>query len=147
MLQAFFLDKFEFDYQVNRTWCAHLQANEDQISDFIRKQMSHCINMHHIWLSRLKGSSPESEEWDLLPLHFLERLAEENFRQTSNYLEQFDQDEKIHFHSSEGVAMEKQAIDVLYHILQHSQYHRAQIAREMRVLELDVPSMQFIQYH
>jgi len=103
--------------------------------------------MHHIWISRLQGITPESEEWDLLPQHFWERLSEENFRQTSNYLEQFDQEEKIHYHSSEGVRMQKQVVDVLYHILQHSQYHRAQIARELRILGVDVPSMQFIQYH
>ena len=45
--------------------------------------------------------------------------------------------------------MSKTDIDILYHILNHSTYHRAQIARELRELrELGItpPSFNFISF-
>lgn len=146
MLRQFFLDKFEFDYQVNRTWSAHLQLYEDDSNQFINKQMSHIVNVHHIWVSRLESARPESNEWDVLPMAFWDRLLEENYRRTELYLRHFDEASKTNYHDSEGVPMQKSDSDILYHILNHSQYHRAQIARELRLLELPVPSMHFIQY-
>lgn len=146
MLRSFFLDKFEFDFQVNRTWIEHLLQQEDHLNDFIRKQISHLINVHHIWLARVSGTTVESSSWDDLPSHYWIRLNEDNYRKTEEYLLHFDYGEKINYHDEEGVPMEKVAIDILYHVLQHSQYHRAQIARELRYLELPVPSLHFISY-
>jgi uncharacterized damage-inducible protein DinB len=146
MLREFLLDKFEFDYQVNRTWSAHLQLHEDQLNPFIIKQMSHVINMHHIWLSRLYSAQAESGEWDELPLMYWDRLLQENYLKTQEFMRHFDGTAKSNYHNSEGVPMEKSDVDILYHILHHSQYHRAQIARELRIIGLPVPSMHFIAY-
>lgn len=146
MLRSFFLNKFELDYQANRSISVHLQLHEDGINPFINKQMSHVINMHHIWQCRLNGQPPESGEWDLLPSMYWDRLLEENHRNSQNYLLHFHEEAKVNFHDSEGIPIEKSDIDILYHILSHSQYHRAQIARELRLLELPVPSASFIKY-
>lgn len=40
--------------------------------------------------------------------------------------------------------MEKQTMDILYHVLTHSTYHRAQIAKEARDLGIPVASANFI---
>ncbi len=127
-------------------WCEHLERHEDSLNDFVRKQMSHVINVHHIWISRLDGQPVESGSWDLLPVSYWQKLSRENYQRTTDYLDHLDLEEKIRYHSEEGVPLEKSAVDILYHILQHSQYHRAQIARELRLLELPVPSFNFITY-
>lgn len=146
-MKDFFLDKFEFDLQSNRTWIDKVLSQEDQINDFIIKSLSHILNVHHIWNCRLTGSVQESGLWDILPLDYAEKFAVENRNVTVSYLESWDAATKIEYHDSEGVVMSKDTVDVLYHILNHSNYHRAQIARELRVLGLKVPNFNFIAYH
>lgn len=145
-MKAFFTDKFEYDYLSTKKWCEHIEQHEDDVNEFIRKAISHVINVHHIWISRIHGKEIESHTWDRLPISHWISLAQDNYRKTIDYLEQLELTEKINYHDEEGVKLEKMTIDVLYHILNHSNYHRGQIAREMRILELTPPTFNFIAY-
>jgi uncharacterized damage-inducible protein DinB len=142
--QEFFSEKFEFDLHANLAWTAQFEASEDALSPYLIQSMSHIINVHHIWNSRLLHSDQESLEWDVLPISFMERLHRANFQATMDFMENYSLEEKINYHDSEGVALEKPILDILYHILYHSNYHRAQIAKETRDLGLPVVSANFI---
>jgi uncharacterized damage-inducible protein DinB len=109
--------------------------------------MSHLINAHHRWISRLENVEPESELNDKLPLHHWVKLAHDNFQRTVEFLENKELNEKILYHDSEGVPIEKEVVDILYHILNHSNYHRAQVSKELRSLDITSPSFNFIAYH
>ena len=109
--------------------------------------MSHIINVHHIWISRLTETPAESHSWDRFPIDFWEQLMQDNLRKTIDYLEHVELTEKVNYHSEEGVELSKSAIDILYHILNHSNYHRAQIAVELRTLGITPPAFNFITYH
>ena len=146
-MKDFFIDKFEYDFRSNQKWAEVLMKHEDDLSDFIRKSMSHIINVHHIWISRIVDQKAESHSWDVLPVRYWDRLMHDNLQQTINYLEHVDQSEKINYHSEEGVQLSKSSIDILYHILNHSNYHRAQIAMELRKLGIPPPNFNFIAYH
>jgi uncharacterized damage-inducible protein DinB len=65
---------------------------------------------------------------------------------TLDFLEKVDELEKVNYHSEEGVQLEKEVVDVLYHILNHSNYHRGQIAKDLRDHGLEVPSYNFITF-
>lgn len=146
MIKEFFADKFEYDLQSNLAWIKVMEEHEDELNDFIQKSLSHILNVHHIWNSRLLEQIPESASWDKLPLLYADKFALENYRTSISFLEQTDLDEKINYHDEEGVPLSRQAIDVLYHILNHSNYHRAQISRELRDLGITPPSFNFIAY-
>lgn len=146
-MKDFFIDKFEYDFRSNQKWAEVLMKHEDDLSDFIRKSMSHIINVHHIWISRILDQKAESHSWDVLPVRYWDRLMHDNLQQTINYLEHVEQSEKINYHSEEGVQLSKSSIDILYHILNHSNYHRAQIAMELRKLGIAPPNFNFIAYH
>ncbi|MFN5910516.1 MAG: hypothetical protein ACK45H_04185, partial [Bacteroidota bacterium] len=102
-MKEFFLDKFEYDLHANRMWIECIEKQEDLVSDFTLRSMSHIINVHHIWNARLLGRKPESELWDRLPVNFLQQLSNQNFRETTDYLEHTELTEKINYHSSEGI--------------------------------------------
>ena len=146
-MKDFFLDKFEYDFFASKNWIESLESQEECISEFAIRSMSHNLNVHHIWNRRLLNKQIESELWDVFPIHFLQKLLEENYRETVEYLEKFELTEKIKYHSSEGVIFEKSTIDVLYHILNHSNYHRAQIALDLKQNNLKTPNFNFIPYH
>ena len=146
MIKEFFKDKFEYDFLSNKKWIEHLAEHEDNLSPYILKSMSHIINVHHIWIYRIQQKKQESFTWDVLPVDFWLKLAQENYRQTLEFIENIDFKEKINYHDEEGVEMERETVDILYHILQHNTYHRGQIALELRNLNLPVPVFNFITY-
>lgn len=130
----------------NENWIRNMENQETELNEFMIKSMSHIINVHHRWNSRLFEEIAESGNWDILPIEYWMRFCEENYRQTVDFLEKNELNQKIKYHSEEGVQLEKAVTDILYHILNHSNYHRAQIAREMKLAELNVPSLNFIFY-
>jgi uncharacterized damage-inducible protein DinB len=146
-MKDFFQDKFEYDFFASKNWIESLESQEDFVSEFTIRSMSHILNAHHIWNRRLLDKPLESELWDVFPIHFLQKLLEENYRETIEYLEKVERIEKIKYHSSEGVAFEKSTTDVLYYILNHSNYHRAQIALDLKQNKLKTPNFNFISYH
>ncbi|MCH2225726.1 MAG: hypothetical protein MK066_13225 [Crocinitomicaceae bacterium] len=145
-MKAFFTDKFEYDFLSTKKWCEHVEEYEDDLNEFISKTISHIINVHHIWISRIQRTPIESHTWDRLPMSHWISLAQDNYRKTIDYLEQLEVLEKINYHDKEGVKLEKMTIDILYHILNHNNYHRGQIAREMRILGLTPPTFNFIAF-
>jgi uncharacterized damage-inducible protein DinB len=146
--QAFFKEKFEYDLHSNLGWLKFLEENEDALDSTNLKElsrwMSHIINVHHIWNTRLMNKISESEDWDLLPLSYFERFLFENYNQTIQFLEQHSLSEKVNYHDSEGVPMEKETMDILYHLLNHSNYHRAQMAIKSKEWGFKIPSSNFI---
>lgn len=146
MIKEFFLDKIEYDLACNLTWIKSLEVHESQLDDYVLKSMSHILNVHHIWNSRLLSQQPESELWDILPVSYWKKFAEQNSIETIDYLEKYELGEKLSYHSSEGVKYSKKDIDILFHILNHSNYHRGQIALQMKELEIKPPSLNFIVY-
>jgi uncharacterized damage-inducible protein DinB len=146
-MKDFFQEKFEYDFFASKNWIESLESQEEFVSEFAIRSMSHILNVHHIWNRRLLDKPLESELWDVFPIHFLQKLLEENYRETIEYLEKLEQTEKIKYHSSEGVGFEKSTTDVLYHILNHSNYHRAQIALDLKQKNLKTPNFNFISYH
>jgi uncharacterized damage-inducible protein DinB len=106
--------------------------HEDELSPFILKSFSHIINVHHIWITRIEGEKAESHTWDHLPIDYWEKLSQENYLKTNDYLEKIELNNKVNYMSEEGVKIKKTDIDILYHLLNHSTYHRAQIAKELR---------------
>lgn len=147
MVTDFFLDKFEYDFRCNLRWIERMKQHEDALNPFVLKSFSHIINVHHIWMHRLMEIPTESDTWDLLPIDYWEKLANENHLKSVDFLEKQEIDNKIHYRSEEGILYEKDTIDVLYHILNHSNYHRAQISRELRTLQLEPPAFNFISFH
>lgn len=145
-MKEFLLDKFEFDFHSTRLLIEAIENQEDQVSNFVKKSISHIVNVHHIWNARLFGKKPESDQWDILPIHFLLPLHRQNYRETIDYLEKIELGEKVNYHSSEGIRFNKIDLDILYHLLSHSNYHRAQIIIDLKQNNLNYPSMNFIAY-
>ena len=145
-MKSFFQDKFEYDFICNRKWSEVLIENENLINDFIIRSMSHIINVHHIWISRVDETEPESHSWDKLPMDYWISLSQENYNRTIEFLEHLELTQKVDYHSEEGVELSKEVVDILYHILNHNNYHRAQISLEMRKLGIQPPSFNFITF-
>jgi uncharacterized damage-inducible protein DinB len=143
-MRAFFTDKFERDHYQNLALIKIFEQQEDQLSQNVLRSFSHILNVHYLWNCRLKHISADSNDWDILPLSYFMRFEYQNYQETRDLLAYTDWEEMINYHSSEGIPLSGLTTDILYHILQHSTYHRAQIIAELKGSNLQIPSFEFV---
>ena len=140
----FFVEKFELDYHSNELIIRSIEDQEDHLPAEVTAVFSHIINMHHIWLSRLKNVSAESEAWDRLPVAYMSDLNRHNYLETLQYIQELETHVLKEKFPSDSSDYPCYPADILFHILQHNAYHRGQVIRELKVNKLTFPSMQWI---
>jgi len=88
-----------------------------------------------MWLSRLGHAEPPSMDEGMFPAWSLERVIEasgEMDRAWGAYMERLTEAETgrvVRYTSTEGVGYESLVADILAHVVNHSSYHRGQVAR------------------
>lgn len=105
---------------------------------------SHILNAHHIWNSRILKVQSAFQVWSIHTLEAFERIDLENASLTSEILEAYALDEIIPYKNSKGDFYESKVQDILFHIMNHSTYHRGQIAFQIRQAGVTPISTDFI---
>lgn len=108
--------------------------------------LSHILNAQKIWNNRIKGKEDEVGVWKNLEVDELEVAENENFEETLSILEKEELDKVIKFKNSKGETYENSVRDIIFHIINHSTYHRGQIATEFRKEGIDPIVSDFVYY-
>lgn len=95
------------------------------------KLFSHVLTAQHIWAKRILGEQPEKGVWEEQPKAVFEALSAENAKLFAKILSTRQFDELIHYANSHG-KFENSLQDILFHVVNHSTYHRAQIATMLK---------------
>ncbi|MEY4605232.1 MAG: hypothetical protein RIT43_2524 [Bacteroidota bacterium] len=127
-METLLLSKLERDHLMNLALIKHIENHEEQITDAIYKYCSHLINTHHILNCRFSGLKPESEEWDVLPSIWHEKLQVENYRTSISLLDQSNVHPESRF-------------NFLYGILENNTHLRAQILFQLKELCIPLPNL------
>lgn len=138
MFEDFFRDKFQRDAAQTTLWIQLLEEKEDELTAEMRLTVSKILNGHHIWNARLRQVVPESELTDVLPLIHWKQLLEANLRETNTFLDDFSSAEKVRYHDSEGVQLERFTVDLLFQLLQDNQFYRGQLTLLAQQLDWSV---------
>ena len=141
-MKEFLQQLFDYNYQSNKQlmkFCSELDA----VPEKTELLYSHILNAHHLWNCRIEGVSPKFGVWDRHELGNWEEIHEDNQRYTFSVLSGLENFSKlVSYESTEGNSYTNTVQDILYHIVNHSTHHRAQIAVDLRnegiiPLELD----------
>jgi uncharacterized damage-inducible protein DinB len=144
-MKEFLLRKFETEHYALQSLIRCIEAQEDQVPEFSINSICHIININHRWNSRLNGTKPESNDWDVFPLHYLEKLNNQNYRETCDYLEKKDLNRYFQDSPESNILLDQTATDILFHLLQHSAYHRGQIVLNLKSHGSKFPINGFVQ--
>ena len=104
----------------------------DKVSEKCLSLQSHIINVHKIWNARIISIENIYERWQLHPINDFAELDNENFHTSVRILEQFDINALVKYSNSKGQVFNNSIRDLLFQIINHSTYHRAQVATEFR---------------
>lgn len=108
---------------------------------------SHILNAHHTWIARIKGEPVTYGVWQVHTLSQFEQIDQQNHQNTTYILnEALDLNRTISYQNSSGKSFVNSFRDILLHIVNHSTYHRGQIASIIREQGFDPPVTDYIFY-
>lgn len=123
-----------------------LQAAGDSPSERFIELMSHILFAQTFWINRVNGNKNLGHPWDSVPLDKMSDCIQDNYEEILQLVKLKGFDEIVKYKNSKGEEYSNSTIDILMHLLLHSQYHRGQIASEIKASGNSVPGTDYIVY-
>ncbi len=105
---------------------------------------SHVLNAQHIWAQRIFGKKPVYGVWDIHPRENFESISLENFRLIREALNNYTLDHRILYSNSRGGQYENRVDEILFHLVNHSTYHRGQVVTLLKKAGFTPPVTDYI---
>ena len=130
-MEHFFEELFAYNDHFNKKLIKLLNENSSSASEKALKLLSHVVDAHEVWNGRILRQKTLGI-WELHQLKDLERMNEDNYTTSLKILRSKSLTEIIEYTNSQGKTFSNSLRDVMFHVINHSTYHRAQIATECR---------------
>jgi len=108
--------------------------------------LSHTLNIQKVWNMRIEEKQEKVEAWKNLEVDQLESVENENFQNSISILANEDLNRVVTYKNTKEESCESTIRDIIFHIVNHSTYHRGQIATEFRKQGIDPVVSDFIYY-
>ena len=145
-MEEFFNELFDYNFFCNKQLIEACSDLKEVPKESIRL-FSHILNAHQIWNARINGLESNFGVWDEHPLKTWEEIHYENQRNTFEIITNTDDYEtRIDYQNIEGRLFTNTIQDMLFHIINHSTHHRAQILADFRANGLEPVSLDYVFY-
>ena len=145
-MKSFFKDLFGYNHHFNQKLGDAFNDNPDQVSDKAIKLYSHVLNSHCVWNNRIDPKQAAFGIWQIHSIRDFKSINEMNHKHSLLILDELDLNKTIHYSTSTGQPFSNDIRDLLFHVINHSTYHRGQIATEFRQSGLDPLATDFVLY-
>lgn len=145
-MSHFLVGLFEYHHHCNQSLIKLFEDRSNELSEKLLKLMSHVLNAQHIWIKRIQSKQPVCGVWEIHSYRDFRVLDLDNKLQTNNILEEGFYQVNISYANSKGEWFENQVEDILFHIINHSTYHRGQIATELKRIGIEPLPTDYIMY-
>lgn len=127
-MKSFFKELFEYTFHFNEMVLDSLIKINEDIPEKVLQLINHTINAQEIWNVRIEEKLSTTDVWAIRPMNILKEINKINYQNSLYIIDNFDFERKIKYTNSKGQSFENTIRDMLFHIINHSTYHRAQIA-------------------
>lgn len=105
---------------------------------------SHILNAQHIWICRIKGIPSQLERFEIHEVNSFEKIHTVNVAELEQIATSSDLDALISYSTFSGESFQDKVRDILFHVVNHSTYHRAQVASQFNQNNIQPPVTDFI---
>lgn len=132
-MQAHLIHMFKFNEWATREIARSVEKYFDD--EKIKSLLSHIVAAEHLWLNRVLQNNIYISPWKI---YSLQECVDESVKLTKkwiNLLESCDEAklrERIEYINSKGEKFSNNIKDIAIHIVNHSSYHRGQIAQVLK---------------
>ncbi|MEM0518432.1 DinB family protein [Aequorivita flava] len=145
-MKTFFKDKFEYTHHCNQQLIKLLLKNPTVYQNKISALTSHILNAHHIWNHRIFGVTPALSVWQNLEINHLQKIDTENATHSLQLLKQKELNNTINYTNSKGQEYTNTVSNLLFHIINHSTYHRGQLMSFLKLENVEPIVTDYIFY-
>ncbi|WP_162343946.1 DinB family protein [Cyclobacterium salsum] len=131
-MKAFFEELFAYGHDCNQRLWEAMMADREKIPEKSIKLYHHILNAHQIWNNRIDPKAPPVGVWDERQLQDEREVDQSNHRHTLSILDTYSLDATINYGNSKGQVFANSVKNILFHLINHSTYHRGQIAADFR---------------
>lgn len=140
-----FIELFEYTHYSNVKVLELILNNLSQTSERTQKLFNHIINAQQIWNARILNTKP-FDVWQINDWTELQEINDFNYKSSLKILDAYPLDKSIEYQNSKGEIFSNKIQEVLYHIINHSTYHRAQIATDLKQNGIEPLNTDYIFY-
>lgn len=134
----------EYDREMNLAMLDHLMAHDVLSDPYILKLASHVLNAQHIWLWRIHKTEPEYAVWQIHDMMASRPEFEAHYEKLFELCN--EEDREVVYQNSKGISFSNSLRHILFHLVNHSNYHRAQINTKLVSLGRPALASDFIFY-
>ena len=145
-MDRFFKDLLEYGHHFNQLLADKFLEYSGRTSEKPVRLFNHIVNAHHIWNNRIDPQQPVVGVWDIHDIGELKKMDATNYDRTLKILEKIEPEKMIVYSNSKGATFTNLVKDIIFHIINHSTYHRGQIAMEFRQSGLEPLNTDYIFY-
>lgn len=145
-MKPFFKDLFQYNNRFNQEIISALTENPGKVTAKCIKLLSHILNVHQIWNSRIAPGQIPYGSWEIHPIQEFDALERKNFEHSIQILDKFELTQAIQYSNNKGQIFNNSLHDILFQVINHSTYHRGQIATEFRQIGLEPILTDYIYY-
>ncbi len=102
------------------------------------------LNAHHVWNARIQNQQEKYKIWEEHPTEQLDSIDLKNYEDSLKILESKSLYSLIDYKTSKGLAFQNIIKDILFHIVNHSTYHRGQVIARIREAGFEPVSTDYI---
>lgn len=140
-----FKELFEYNAHFNEKLIQMISENLNSVSGKTLELLNHLINAQQIWNARIEKEN-EFEVWQLNNWDDILKLNNENYSKTLLIIDEINIESTVEYTNSKGIKFSNKIRDILFHIINHSTYHRAQIATELKICGIEPLNTDYIFY-
>ncbi len=131
-MKSFLKELFEYNHHCNQQLADLFLANPEKTPEKSIELFSHILNAHRVWNNRIDPLQPAYGIWEVHPVQHFKSLDQINHEHTLFLLEKCTLSDNVSYTTSKGTPFNNSTRDILFHVINHSTYHRGQIAMEFR---------------
>jgi uncharacterized damage-inducible protein DinB len=146
-VKKYFLKLYAYNYWSNKRVLGAIQ--EQNVTDSkILQLMGHVLAAQYLWLHRIKGlPAPDVKLWGEYTLIKLLEMAEDVGNQWIDFVESTDNfDRELTYRNYTNDPYTNNVEDIMIHLVNHSSYHRGQVAMLLRQKGYEPINTDFITY-
>lgn len=128
----FFEELLDYSHQCNQNLIQIIMNNEHKVTDKALQLINHILNAHQIWNNRIQSESTPFGVWQIHDLQALSDIDQTNYNHSVRILRQYDFNDHIVYVNSRSESFKRTVRDILFHVINHTTYHRGQIATVFR---------------
>ncbi|MFZ6010181.1 MAG: DinB family protein [Bacteroidota bacterium] len=146
-MKKYFLKLYQYNIWATRRVLGTIQrqqVNEEKILTL----MGHVLAAQYLWLHRIKGlPAPDVKLWGAYTIEQLINMAEDAGKKWLDFIDSADNfDRQLTYKNYVGEAYTNNVENIMIHLVNHSSYHRAQVAMLLRQKGFEPINTDFITY-